>query len=132
MVNDAKTHAEDDKKFKELAGLRNQSDNMIHSSEKSLKDLENELSAEEKQGIEQAIAELKEAMKANDKAMIQAKLDVLTKASGDMAERVYAKKSAADASEGAQAGPSATAGTAHADEGVVDAEFEEVKDDDTK
>ena len=70
-------------------------------------------------------------MKANDKDMIQAKLDVLTKASGDMAERVYAKKSA-DASEGSQAGPSATAGTGQAEDGVVDAEFEEVKDDDKK
>jgi molecular chaperone DnaK len=129
MVNDAKVHAEDDKKFKELAMVRNQADNMIHNSEKSLADLAADLSDDEKKGIEGAISELKEAMKSNDKAEIEAKLTVLTEASGKMAERVYAKKSA----EEGQAAGAETSGSSESkstDDGVVDAEFEEVKDDD--
>ena len=126
MVQDAKAHAEDDKKFKELADLRNQADSLIHNSEKSLKELSSELSEDESKGFETAISELKDAVKANDKAQIEAKLAVLTEASAKMAERVNAKKTAdgqpnADASEAAEA--------AKSDESVVDAEFEEVKDD---
>ena len=128
MVKDAKAHAEEDKKFKELADIRNQSDSMIHGSEKSLKDLEADLTPEEKQDIEKAIADLKEAVKGNDKAEMESKLAVLTTASSKMSERIYAKKS----KEG-EAQPSGNAGAGQeapkADEGVVDAEFEEVKDD---
>ena len=126
MVKDAQAHVEDDKKFKELADIRNQADGLIHSSEKSLKDLATELSDDEKKGIETAISELKDAVKGNDKAQIESKLSVLTEASGKMAERIYAKKSA----EGQPAGEaSAQQESAKAEEGVVDAEFEEVKDD---
>ncbi|WP_238400520.1 molecular chaperone DnaK [Legionella bononiensis] len=128
MVKDAQSHAEEDKKFKEMADLRNQADSMIHSCEKSMKDLGAELADDEKKGIETAIAELKEAVQGTDKAQIEEKLKVLTEASGKMAERVYAKKSAE--------GQAASADASHqhesakpADEGVVDAEFEEVKDD---
>ena len=128
MVKDAQSHAEEDKKFKEMADLRNQADSMIHSCEKSMKDLGAELADDEKKGIETAIAELKEAVQGTDKAHIEEKLKVLTEASGKMAERVYAKKSAE--------GQPASADASHhqesakpADEGVVDAEFEEVKDD---
>lgn len=129
MVNDAKAHAEDDKKFKELADVRNQADSMIHSTEKSMKDLEGEMADDEKSAIESAISALKEALKANDKADIEAKLQTLTEASSKMAERVYAKKSAA---EGAAAGSGEGASqeqNANADDSVVDAEFEEVKED---
>ncbi len=127
MVNDAKAHAEDDKKFKELAELRNQADNMIHSTEKSLKDLEKELQDDEKSNIESAITALKDALKANDKEEIQEKLNALTEVSGKMAERVYAQKSASE-----QAHSAGEASSAAKEEGVVDAEFEEVKDDDKK
>jgi molecular chaperone DnaK len=132
MVKDAQSHAEEDKKFKEMAELRNQADSMIHSCEKSMKDLAGELSDDEKKGIETAIAELKEAIQGTDKAHIEEKLKVLTEASSKMAERVYAKKSA----EG-QAGSAADAQQPHesakpAEEGVVDAEFEEVKEEDKK
>jgi molecular chaperone DnaK len=127
MVNDAKAHEEDDKKFKELAELRNQADNMIHSTEKSLKDLEKELTADEKTNIESAISALKDALKANEKSDIESKLNALTEISGKMAERVYAQKSA---SEQTQASHEASA--SGKEEGVVDAEFEEVKDDDKK
>ena len=130
MVKDAQSHVEEDKKFKELVDVRNQADGMIHSSEKSLKDLADELSEEEKKGIETAIAELKDAIKANEKAQIEEKLAVLTTASGKMSERIYAKKAAeGQAQEGAATQESAAG---KADDGVVDAEFEEVKDDDKK
>jgi len=132
MVKDAAAHAEDDKKFKELAELRNQADGMIHNSEKSLKDLEAEMSDDEKKDIESAINALKEVVKGNEKEEIQAKLTALTELSGKMAERVYAKKAA----EEGQSQPAGDAGaqqeSSKPEDGVVDAEFEEVKDDDKK
>ena len=130
MVKDAQSHAEEDKKFKELAELRNQADGLIHSSEKSLKDLAAELSDDEKKGIETAITELKEAVQGSDKAQIESKLSVLTDASGKMAERVYAKKSAeGQAQQGDAQQPEESA---KVDVSVVDAEFEEVKEDEKK
>lgn len=126
MVKDAQAHSEEDKKFKELADIRNQADGLIHNSEKSLKDLATELSDDEKAGIETAISELKEAVKGSDKAEMESKLSVLTEASGKMAERVYAKKAAEGQPQGDAA---AQPESEKADEGVVDAEFEEVKDD---
>ncbi len=128
MVKDAESHKEEDKKFKELVDLRNQADGMIHSSEKSLKDLADELAEDEKKDIETAISELKDAVKANEKAQIEEKLAILTTASNKMAERVYAKKAAEGQADGG-AEPSATASEKPSDEGVVDAEFEEVHDD---
>lgn len=132
MVKDAQAHADEDKKFKELADVRNHADSLIHSSEKSLKDLATELSDDEKRGIETAISELKEAVKGNDKAHIEDKLKVLTDASAKMAERIYAKKAAEGQPQGASAGAEThaeEASASKADEGVVDAEFEEVQDD---
>jgi molecular chaperone DnaK len=134
MVNDAKSHAEEDKKFKEMADLRNQADSMIHSCEKSMNDLESELAEDEKKGIETAISELKEAIQGADKSKIEDKLKVLTEASSKMAERVYAKKSAEGQAQ-QQGGSDQQGQTQEApktDEGVVDAEFEEVKDEDKK
>ncbi len=130
MVKDAQTHTEEDKKFKEMVEVRNQADSLIHSSEKSMKDLEAELADDEKQSIEKAITELKETVKGNDKALIDDKIKVLSDASSKMAERIYAKKSAETQStpeEGKSEGGHEKAGKG--DEGVVDAEFEEVEDD---
>ncbi len=128
MVKDAQAHSEEDKKFKELADIRNQADSLIHNSEKSLKDLADELTDSEKTDIEGAINELKETLKGNDKAQIEDKLKVLSNVSSKMAERVYAKKSAE--SQGAQAQEQAQPSEQKkADEGVVDAEFEEVNED---
>lgn len=129
MVKDAQAHSEEDKKFKELADIRNQADSLIHSSEKSLKDLATELSDDEKKEIETAISELKEAVQGSDKAQIESKLSVLSEASGKLSERVYAKKAAEGQPQG-DAQPQQE--SAKADEGVVDAEFEEVKDDEKK
>lgn len=126
MVKDAKAHEAEDKKFKELADIRNQADSMIHTTEKSLKDLASELSEEEKSSTESAIAELKEAIRGNDKAVIEEKLNALTTTSSKMAERVYAKKAA----EGQpQAEGESAKEPGKTEEAVVDAEFEEVKDD---
>ena len=122
MVDDAKAHTEDDKKFKELVDVRNKADGMVHNAEKSLKELEAELTDEEKSGIENAIANLKEALKGTDKALIEDKLSVLTEVSGKMAERVYANKSQQAPTDEAQ-------DTTQSDESVLDAEFEEVKED---
>ena len=131
MVQDAEAHAEDDKKFKELVELRNQADSLIHSSEKSLKELGDDMADDEKKSIEEAVSELKEALKGSDKAEIEAKLEVLSKASASMAERLYAKNGAeGQAAEGAE--EAADAGDSAQDDSVVDAEFEEVKEDDDK
>ncbi len=129
MVKDAKSHAEEDKKFKEMAELRNQADSLIHSCEKSMKDLAEELAEDEKKGIETAIAELKEAVQGTDKAQIDDKLKVLTEASSKMAERVYAKKAAEGQAQQGGAQQEHAHEAPKADDGVVDAEFEEVKDD---
>ncbi len=125
MVRDAESHAEEDKKFVELAQARNQADQMIHSAEKALKDLEAEVQPEEKTKIEAAITELRDAVKGGNKDEIEAKTKVLADASGEVAQRAYAKSAGAQAPDmgGAAGGSSAKA------DDVVDAEFTEVKDD---
>ncbi len=128
MVKDAQSHVDEDKKFKELVDVRNQADGLIHSSEKSLKDLAAELSDDEKKGIEQAVADLKDALKSNEKDRIEDKLKILTDASAKMAERVYAKKAAGDQGQ-SDVQPEEKAAQPDAGAGVVDAEFEEVSDD---
>ncbi len=124
MVKDAEAHAEEDRKFNELIGARNQADQMIHAVEKSLKDLGDEVQADEKKAIEDAIAAAREAVKSNDKADIEAKSEALTQASAKLMERVYAKKGAEAGAAGTEA-PGADAGKS---DDVVDAEFTEVKD----
>ncbi len=127
MVKDAAEHAEEDKKFKELIDIRNHADSLIHSSEKSLKDLADEMNDDEKKSIETAIAELKDAIKANEKSQIEEKTANLNNFAGKMAERVYAKKAqAAEPTQSEAQQPDEAAPTP--DAGVVDAEFEEVKD----
>lgn len=129
MQKDAESHAEEDKKFREMVEVRNKADGLIHSCEKSLKDLAQDMEENEKKSIETAIAELREAIKGDDKATIEDKIQVLSNASSSMAERIYAKKSAQQP-EGAQGQQAQEA--PKADDGVVDAEFEEVKDEDKK
>jgi molecular chaperone DnaK len=124
MVKDAEAHAEEDKRFHALVAARNQADALVHSAEKSLKDLSDQVQADERTAIEGAIAEVREAMKGDDTAAIEAATQKLSEASGKLAERAYAKASeGADASAGGGEGP---AGGGHDD--VVDAEFEEVDD----
>lgn len=136
MVKDAQAHAEEDKKFREMAEVRNQADSLIHSSEKSLTDLGAEVSEDEKKGIETAITELKDAIKDNEKAKIEDKMKVLSELSGKLAERAYAKKAAEEggSAEGGATGEQAQDATQQSakDDGVVDAEFEEVDNTDKK
>jgi molecular chaperone DnaK len=132
MVKDAEAHADEDRKFHELANARNAGDNMIHATEKSLKELgEDKVSADEKQAVEKAIEELKAVLKGDDKEAIEAKTQALAEQSGKLAEKLYAQKGGEAGAAGA--GPEPGAETAEASSGgsddVVDAEFEEVKDD---
>src|SRR5699024_10280970 len=126
MVKDAEANAEEDKKFQELVTARNTAEQMIHASEKSLKDLGDKVTDDEKKNIEAAIEETKEVLKGDDVDAIKAKTDALTSVAGELAQRVYAEQGgdAAGAAPGAEEAPK--------DDNVVDAEFEEVKDDKDK
>lgn len=130
MVKDAEAHAADDRKFHELVNARNQADNMIHSVTKSLKEAGDKVSPDERQAIEKAVESLKEAVKGNDKDLIEAKTKDLTDASGKMAERLYAAgQQQQPGGEQPHASSTDSADAGKKDENVVDAEFEEVKDD---
>jgi molecular chaperone DnaK len=129
MVNDAAMHAEEDKKFHELITAKNQADMMIHATEKTMKEAGDIVPADEKQSIEAAISELKEAMKTENKELIAQKTQLLTEVSSKMAERLYARgatETAGSQTESATGSdePSQTKQNEH----VVDAEFEEVKE----
>ena len=124
MVKDAEAHAEDDKKFADLINARNQAEGLIHGVEKSLKDLGDKVEADEKAAVESAVSELQEALKGDDKEAIEAKTQALAEASAKIAEKAYA------AEGGAEGAP--TAEGSSADDDVVDAEFEEVNDDEKK
>jgi molecular chaperone DnaK len=125
MIKDAEAHAEEDKKFNELIGARNQADQLIHGVEKSLKDLADQVQEDEKKAIETAIGELREAVKGSDKDAIEAKTAALGEASGKLAERAYAKAGG----DAAGAAPGGAPSASSKDSDVVDAEFTEVKDD---
>ncbi len=128
MVKDAEANADADREFEELIAARNAADGMIHATRKSMTEAGDKLTEDEKAPVETAIAELEEALKADDKEQIQAKTTALTDASAKIAEKLYA---AADQS-GEDGASGAGQDNAKADEDVVDAEFEEVKDDEKK
>jgi len=134
MVRDAEAHADEDKKFQEMVATRNTAETMINATKKSMEELgEDKLEAGEKESIEAAIKDLEEALKGEDKDEIEAKTKALTEASSKMAERLYAEKGAegaeaAGADMGGDAGAQAQADSAGTNDDVVDAEFEEVKD----
>ena len=125
MVKDAEAHAEEDRKARELVESRNRADGMIHSVRKSLTEMGDKLEASEKEKIEAAIKDLEGAMKSDDKDEIDKKTEALMSASHKLAEQMYAK-SAQTAGAKAEAASEKAQG---AKENVVDAEFEEVKDD---
>jgi molecular chaperone DnaK len=128
MVGDAEVHAAEDAKFRELAETRNQADALMHATEKSLRELGDKVSSEERAKIESALADLKEAVKGDNKAVIETKLKVLGEASAGMAQRLYANQQQGGAAGGASGEQPAGGGN----DNVVDAEFEEVKDDKRK
>jgi molecular chaperone DnaK len=123
MVADAEAHADEDKKAMELVTSRNQLDGLIHSTNKSMKEYGEQLSADEKSAIEAAVKEAEEVVKGDDKDAIDAKAEALATAAQKLGEKMYAAEQAkAQAEGGAQ--PEAKADDAD----VVDAEFTEVKD----
>ncbi|MEM7502456.1 MAG: molecular chaperone DnaK [Pseudomonadota bacterium] len=129
MVNDAESHAEEDRKFRELVDVRNQADGLIHAAEKSLGELGDKATGEERHAIESAISDLKGVLENGDKEAIEAKTTALTEATAAIAQKLYAEQAAAGG-EGAQdAGADAASGGGGGDD-VVDAEFEEVDGDD--
>ncbi|MGZ8246440.1 molecular chaperone DnaK [Methylomagnum sp.] len=127
MVQDAELHAEEDKKLHDLVQARNHADAMIHAANKTLQDVGDKASADEKSAIEAAVSELKEAIKGDDKDAIDSKVQHLTEVSGKLAERLYAQSG--EAPGAAPGGESASAGGGKSADDVVDAEFEEVKED---
>jgi molecular chaperone DnaK len=125
MLKDAEIHADDDRKITELVGARNQAESMINAVEKSVEELADQVQDDEKTAIEAAVSDLQETLKGDDKEAIETKTAALTELSGKLAERAYAQKAeGADDGEG----PSDAEAGAESAEDVVDAEFEEVKD----
>jgi len=132
MVQDAEANAETDKQFHELVGVRNTGDNLLHSARKSLSDLAEQVSDEEKTKVEDACKALEAVLKSDDKAEIEAKTKALEEAFSPIAQKAY-EKAQAQASTDSSGGSEAQAEPSQKpDDNVVDAEFEEVKDDDKK
>ena len=122
MIRDAETNAEADKKFEELAAARNQGDALVHSTRKMIAEAGDKVTAEEKTAIEAALVALEAAVKGDDKAAIEAKVEELSKVSAPVAQKMYAEQGQPADGAAHQAEPEAK----HDD--VVDAEFEEVKE----
>ncbi len=122
MVRDAESHAEEDRKFRELVDVRNQADGLIHAAEKSLKELGDKATSEERMNIENAVSDLKAVLDKDDKEAIEKKTAALAEASGTLAQKLYAEEKAES--------PGETQQQAESSEDVVDAEFEEVDKDD--
>ena len=128
MVKDAEAHADEDRKFRELVDVRNQADGLIHATNKSLGELGDQVDEQEKGEIEAAVKALETAIAGDDKADIEAKMQTLTELSGKLAERAYRKSQEGGDGPAAGGGGDGGAGPGAADD-VVDAEFEEVRDD---
>ncbi len=127
MVADAESHAEEDRKFRELVDARNQADSLIHAAEKTLSDLGEKATSEERMKVESAVSDLKSALEKDDREAIEKKTAALAEASGSLAQRLYAEQQGAEG----QAEGSGADGSGSEDD-VVDAEFEEVDKDDKK
>ena len=127
MVRDAEANAEEDRKFEELVQARNQGDAMVHAVRKTLTEAGDKVSDSEKESIEAAIKDLEEALTGSDKEAIETKTQKLTEVSSELAQKMYADQ----ADQAQQAGGQEDAQSQAADD-AVDAEFEEVKDDDKK
>ena len=135
LVKDAEMHAEEDKKKRDLVEARNSADALIYSTEKSIKDLGDKVDSGTKSKVEQSITALRKAMEGEDTAEIKRLSQELTQASHKLAEAMYqqASQSEQQADTGAETNrQTAGGGAGAADEDVVDADFEEVKDDEKK
>jgi len=119
MIKDAEAHADEDKKFQELVSSRNMADSLVHSTKQSLEELKDEISEDEKTAIEEAISELEESIKGDDKEAIDAKAQNLSEKAQVLAQKAQEKAGSED---------SAGADSSESSEDVVDADFEEVKE----
>jgi molecular chaperone DnaK len=134
MVQEAETHADEDKQAREMAEAKNQGDSLIHATEKAFSEHGDKVGDEEKSEIESAIAALKESVKTDDLEDIKEKTDALRQASMKLGEAMY-KAQAAEEGEGGEGGDGGDGGASDEptpDENVVDAEFSEVDDDQKK
>ncbi|MFO1088642.1 MAG: molecular chaperone DnaK [Hyphomicrobiales bacterium] len=132
MVKDAEAHASEDKQRKDLVEAKNHAESLIHSTTKSLAEFGDKVSPADKQAVEAALADLKSVVESEDKDAIEQKTNALAQASMKLGEAMYKASQGGDGAAG-PGGPGGAAGGGHAsDEGVVDADFEEVKDDDRK
>ncbi len=127
MVRDAEAHADEDKKKREAIEARNQADSMVYTTEKSLKEYGDKIDAVEKGNIENKLTELKKLMEGEDAEAIKKATDELAQASHKLAEAMYAKTEGAHGED--SAGAEQTDASKPKDDKVVDADFEEVKDD---
>ncbi|MBX9586184.1 MAG: molecular chaperone DnaK [Gammaproteobacteria bacterium] len=138
MVEDAEQHRAEDEEYHKLADARNKADSLIHATNKAMQELGDKVTSDERSSIDTAIADLKEAMKEDNRSDIESKTEKLSSASGSMSERLYAQKQEQSQGESESGGESSASGTQEQsqsqskDENVVDAEFEEVKDEDRK
>jgi len=126
LIKEAEAHAEEDKKYRELAETRNQADNLVYTTEKSLGELGEKVDGATRAEIESAISDLKAVLDSGDKATLDAKIKALTGASHKLAEQMYSQAAQQQAG-GEQGGPQQGPTGGGADDDVVDADFEEVK-----
>jgi len=131
MVKEAETHAATDKKRRELVEAKNQAEALVHSTERTLQELGDKVSDSDRKAVEAALSELKTAAAGEDAARIVAKADDLAKAAMKLGEALYRQSGGADAAQ-AGSGGAGQSGASSPSDGVVDAEFEEVKDDEGK
>ncbi|MFC3229967.1 molecular chaperone DnaK [Marinibaculum pumilum] len=129
MVKDAESHADDDKKRRELVEARNQGEAVIHTTERSMAELGDKLAADDKAAAETAIAELKTALEGDNLDEIKAKTEALAQASMKIGEAVYKQQQDGGDAGGDAAGDAGTAESGSGDDTIVDADFEEVDDD---
>ena len=118
---DAEANAADDKKFEEMITARNTGDGLLHATRKALTEAGDKLTEEDKAPVEAAASELEEALKGDDKSEIEAKTQALSEAQAKIAEKLYAAQPEGETPEAEE--------NTSSDDDVVDAEFEEVKDD---
>ena len=130
MVKEAETHAEEDKKRRELVEMKNQGEALVHSTEKMLKDFGEKVPAVDKRVVETALADLKSALQGEDKDLIKQKVDAMAQASMKLGEALYQSNQGAAAGSSSGGGGSSEGGDGK--DNVVDVDFEEVKDDDSK
>jgi molecular chaperone DnaK len=129
MVKEAESHAEEDKKRRELIETKNQAEALIHSTDRMLKDFGDKVQASDKAAVESAVEELKTSLQGEDTAAIKAKIDAVAQASMKLGEAMYQASQAQGAAPGADAGAGSSPG---GNDNVVDVDFEEVQDDDKK